>query len=468
MKWYAFVRDDENTDNQAHVRVVSLGTDEATVIDSIKPGQGKLPIPKCPAAEHDFSSDALWVVPNDGPGSALADGTNALKGVPGGKIRVEYYAKDAGTTPTCAAMADVCRLVIAEPDEGDVFLHGDRVQFRGEGDPSGVTVADWSWEIGAGWGSPGSSSTDTFRPVVRQVSPDHDAPETFRAALTATVEGFQCMTERSIELVYPKITAIDFGGGDQYHIVDESEPEWTEGEVYSHTANRKNTRLRLRVTFGTSLPLATDTTLDEILGDVAAWVQGDLDSRAAHVVVPAGQTAGDIPQTGWIESDADIENYVLALDDRSLTRKTPDFQWSYVIEGSRYYIDPAQADNQHKLFTVVSTPCCATAEFTGNHVNKACLYADASTDGTFVRNTQLYLHTHMKYASGGDKVIWNIIDNEPGDGAGTGGDCLEHAKLMKSAIRTLSSKRLSQNLIPARRNRRRNQRSAHASCTSPR
>ena len=110
MKWYAFVRDQESDEVEAKVRVVSLGTDGTTVIDSIKPGQGKLPISKCPAAEHDFSSDALWVVPNDGPGSGLADGTNALKGVPGGKIRVEYYAKDAGTTPTCTTEATVFAL----------------------------------------------------------------------------------------------------------------------------------------------------------------------------------------------------------------------------------------------------------------------------------------------------------------------------------------------------------------------
>jgi hypothetical protein len=110
VKWFAFVRDEESEEDEAKVRIVSLGTDGTTVIDSIKPGQGKLPIPKCaPATANDFCSDALWVVPATGPGSALADGTNALKGVPGGKIRIEYYAPDAGTTPTCTATVDVVK-----------------------------------------------------------------------------------------------------------------------------------------------------------------------------------------------------------------------------------------------------------------------------------------------------------------------------------------------------------------------
>jgi hypothetical protein len=118
------VSDEESEEVQAKVRGVSLGTDGTTVIDSIKPGQGKLPISKCPAAtagpsmtDNDFCSDALWVVPNDGPGSALADGTNAVKGVPDGKVRIEYYAEDAGTTPACAATVDVVKtdLEICKP-----------------------------------------------------------------------------------------------------------------------------------------------------------------------------------------------------------------------------------------------------------------------------------------------------------------------------------------------------------------
>jgi hypothetical protein len=47
MKWFAFVRDGENDEDRARVRVVSLGTDGTTVIDSIERGQGKRPIPKC-------------------------------------------------------------------------------------------------------------------------------------------------------------------------------------------------------------------------------------------------------------------------------------------------------------------------------------------------------------------------------------------------------------------------------------
>jgi hypothetical protein len=138
MKWFAFVRDDEsdesNDEEKAKVRIVSLGTDGTTVIDSIKPGQGKLPIARCaePAAgvsdmgmaamgASDFCSDALRVVPATGPGSALADGENALKGVPGGKIRVEYYAPDAGATPTCTATVDVLKIeIVAQLQDQEV------------------------------------------------------------------------------------------------------------------------------------------------------------------------------------------------------------------------------------------------------------------------------------------------------------------------------------------------------------
>lgn len=39
-----------------------------------------------------------------------------------------------------------------------------------------------------------------------------------------------------------------------------------------------------------------------------------------------------------------------------------------------------------------------------------------------------------------ESTVWTIIDIEPGDGAGHGGDCIGHANLMKHVIRVLSSK----------------------------
>jgi hypothetical protein len=148
MKWFAFVRDGENDEDRARVRVVSLGTDGATVIDSIERGQGKLPISKCAGAgsgagmagassmtDKDFCSDGLWVVPAAGPGSALADGKSALKGVPGGKIRLEYYAPEAGNSPTCTALVGVVKMEYT-PKSGPIGT-AVRLYF----DPPGVV--DW-------------------------------------------------------------------------------------------------------------------------------------------------------------------------------------------------------------------------------------------------------------------------------------------------------------------------------------
>jgi hypothetical protein len=88
-----------------------------------------------------------------------------------GSLHYRYTAEDGSACMGDSLRFTVPRVDIDEPNEDQVFLHGDKATFKATTTPS-VPVDSWQWEILEGEGSPSSSSTDTYEPVVRNADND--------------------------------------------------------------------------------------------------------------------------------------------------------------------------------------------------------------------------------------------------------------------------------------------------------
>ncbi len=255
----------------------------------------------------------------------------------------------------------VCKVDIVEPNENDVFLHGDRVTFRAEVEPSGVTVESWNWEILQGTGSPRSSNTDTYEPIVKNEDKDFENPDTFKVEVTAVVNGQTCTDDRSIKVVYPRISKINFHQTKPVrHESDWAvhDPEWTSAVTdKSVSVFTRGTDIEMTVTFEVKENLTNNTTIDQLYADAAAWVRGNPDCWNVSLEIAAGTKSGDFFLDGVTNLPNDIYAYDLSTGRRRIA-----YEWYYKISGTndKYVIDPTPAQNKHALYVTLKDPAPAT------------------------------------------------------------------------------------------------------------
>ncbi len=279
----------------------------------------------------------------------------------------------------------VCEVVITEPGEGDVFLHGDKVTFKAEVKPSSLYVNRWRWRVIEGSGRPRSGRTDTFAPIVFNASRDFAKPAPFKARVTAEIEdGPTCEAERNIEIVWPRICKIDFlnwrGTAKKItheHDWAEHSPEWvaakgtTPAMTDSVSGFESGTRIKLKATFQTVEPLTRATQIDRLYAN-AAWsarADPDCESMTSTVTVSGQETEIEM------EGVADLYNDVFAYDGSSRWRRIA-YDWFYEIQGTgkRYHIDPRPPQNIHDLYVTLFAPTPAQVYETLLYIT--CIAAD--------------------------------------------------------------------------------------------
>lgn len=284
----------------------------------------------------------------------------------------------------------VAGIDITNPDEDDVYLHGDIIEYESEVVPSTIPSNSityyWTKTEGAGsYQSPRNLSTLSY--LGKNEHEDYLLVDHLKMQVTATIDSLQSNPEnRTIIEVYPRVASVDFKGLKKIRsrtAGDIADPEWTHNEPFwSIAAFKKSSSLTFTATMEVSLPLTNETEVQQLLADVPWNVTGDLDAKSQPFVWPANTETVEVEN---MTSDDTLPDHVYPYSGTTAS-KSVRYEWSYrtTETTSDYVIGPDLDDNTHTIYVTEGEPKkrAPTRHIWHSFVHQGCTEAEGKSGAT--------------------------------------------------------------------------------------
>ena len=304
------------------------------------------------------------IVKGPAEGSLTSTGGTLTATGPGYVIVSTYWVHPNGNggeeEMSATGTTTVIDLSIKTPSDGDKFLHGDKVSYKANVEPSGISVAEdsWKWEIIEGKGEVLKEEKDVFEILGFNEDTDYEVPDDLTVQVSAKIEGLYCTATCKVKELFPRNEEIDFATTDPILLEKEFEifhPEWTwDRRDKSRSVFIRGAKLSLIAKFKLKEPLTNSTSIQGLYCHATGTIPnaGSFSCKS----IPLSQSIKNAETSIPMKADTNLPDYIYAYNGFARKNPTVKYLWSYRIQGNPYEITPKPDDNQHHIYITLAKP----------------------------------------------------------------------------------------------------------------